>query len=145
MHTKLDTRDSVQVNARHNVQHIFYWRAKNGDMEKGWYDRLVEAIKGDGRSERAISLEAKCGPNYVQQMISGGKRPTVDKLMALLDVLGEAKAFEILTGQKLVDEDLEFIRLSAGLDPAQKRAALAFFQTLLERQGTPTPPGGSQE
>ncbi|CUX19954.1 MULTISPECIES: hypothetical protein [Agrobacterium tumefaciens complex] len=145
MHTNLDTRNSVQVNARHNVHHFFYRRAMNAGMEKGWYDRLVEAIKADGRSERAISLEAKCGPNYVQQMISDGKRPTVDKLMSLLDVLGEAKAFEILTGQKLADEDLEFIRLSAGLDPAQKRAALAFFQTLLERQDTPTPFGGSQE
>lgn len=114
-------------------------------MENGWFDRLTDAIKADGRSIRAISLEAKCGPNYIQQMLKDGKKPTVDKLMAILRVLGDAKTFEILTGQKITKEDMEFIRLSAGLDEDAKRAALSFFQLLLTKQGTPTLPDGSPE
>ncbi|MGV1752822.1 hypothetical protein [Agrobacterium sp. CG674] len=145
MHNDVDTRYSVQVNARYNVQHKIYRRASKCVMKQGWYERLIEAIKSDGRSVRAISLEAKCGPNYVQQMMTDGKRPTVDKLMAILEVLGEARTFEVLTGEKIDDEDIEFIRLSSGLDSSQKKAALDFFRSLLTKQGDPAPEDGSRD
>ena len=114
-------------------------------MADDWYSRLVSAIRADGRDMRALSLAAKCGPNYIQQMIKDGKRPTVDKLMSILDVLGEAKTFEILTGAQLTAEDLEFVRLTSSLDGDAKRAALSFFQALQAKQDSSGPQSGSQD
>jgi hypothetical protein len=113
-------------------------------MNADWFDRLEAAIKADGRDMKTISLAAKCGPNYVQQMLKERKRPGVDKFISIISVLGSAKAFEILTGQRLNDEDLEFIRLASLLEPEAKKAAVSFFQSLQAKQDTQEPNVGSQ-
>lgn len=83
-------------------------------MDDKWFDRFLELIEADGRGMKAISLAAKCGENYVQQMVKNGKRPTVDKFMAILDVLGSASAVYVLTGFKLSQADMTIIdRLSS--------------------------------
>ena len=129
-------RNSVQFNTRHNVHSFMHERDINSAMADGWFERLVAALEADGRGMRALSLAAKCGPNYIQQMISNGKRPTVDKLLAILDVLGEERALEILIGTRLSKTDIDFIQFFSKLDPSAKDVALSFFRTLLERQQT---------
>ncbi len=90
-------------------------------MDDKWFDRFVDLIETDGRGMKAISLAAKCGENYVQQMVKNGKRPTVDKFMAILDVLGSASAVYVLTGFKLSSADLEIIkRLSSASEERRK-------------------------
>lgn len=128
------TRNSVHCNARYNVHSFLHEHDIHISMADGWFERLVAALEADGRGMRALSLAAKCGPNYIQQMISNGKRPTVDKLLSILEVLGEGKALEILIGARLSKTDVDFIQLFSALDPSAKDAALSFFRTLLERQ-----------
>lgn len=93
-------------------------------MDENWFERLVELIEADGRGMKAISLAAKCGENYVQQMVRGGKRPTVDKFMAILGVLGSASAVYVLTGFKLSSADIEIIKVLSS-ENEEKRKALS--------------------
>nr|RDS93963.1 transcriptional regulator [Cereibacter sphaeroides f. sp. denitrificans] len=99
-------------------------------MESGWLKRLFEAIEADGRSLREISLKAKCGPNYLQQVTKDGKEPGGDRLARILDVLGRDAAFYVWTGTKLTEEDLEFLRILAGFDPEMKSEAKRFLRLL---------------
>lgn len=126
-------RHSVLVNTRYNVRQNTRKRGNQPDMKKDWFDRLVDAIKGDGRDLKAISLAARCGPNYVQQMIKNGKRPGVDRFLAILEALGSASAFHVLTGYEFTAEDEEFFRAVANLDPDLKKDAYGF---LLKLQAT---------
>ncbi|WP_336294265.1 helix-turn-helix domain-containing protein [Bartonella sp. CB169] len=84
--------------------------------EKDWFQRLIELIKSDGRTMIEISKAAGCGQNYVQQMINGGKRPSVDKLMAILNTLGKTSAIYVITGFSISDEDLKLISLVSSGD-----------------------------
>lgn len=93
-------------------------------MDNKWFERFVELIEADGRGMKAISLAAKCGENYVQQMVKNGKRPTVDKFMAILEVLGSASAVYVLTGFKLSGADLEIMRHLSSAS-AERRKALS--------------------
>lgn len=107
-------------------------------MVEGWYQRFVNAIEQDGRDLKAISLAARCGENYVQQMLRDGKRPSVDKFMSILGVLGSASAFYVLMGIEMTDEDEAFFRAALSLDPALKAEAYRFFRTLQETTSKPS-------
>lgn len=96
--------------------------------EKDWFQRLIELIKSDGRTMIEISKAAGCGQNYVQQMINGGKRPSVDKLMAILNTLGNASAIYVITGFNISDEDLKLIALISSGDK-KKIEALSILLT----------------
>lgn len=139
----LVARFCVSFKTRNNVRRYPAWRVNGYIMNEDWFDRLEAAIKADGRDMKTISLAAKCGPNYVQQMLKERKRPGVDKFISIISVLGSAKAFEILTGQRLNADDLEFIRMASLLDPEAKKAAVSFFQSLKMKQDTEEPSVGS--
>jgi len=62
-------------------------------MTTGWRERLLEAIDADERSDRAISLAAGLGPNFIGQMrgskTAAPKNPSIDhvrKIVAALNV-----------------------------------------------------------
>ena len=80
-------------------------------MKENWLERLREVIDADQRSLRQISMDAGLGPNYVQQMLHNGKAPTIDKLQAILDTLGTARTFYIITGVHVSQRDVEFLQL----------------------------------
>lgn len=99
-------------------------------MKSDWFNRLIEAIEADGRAKREISLAARCGENYVQQMIKDGKEPGADRLARLLDALGGPSALYILTGVRASDADLEMLRIINRLPVPAKEQAIRFFETL---------------
>ena len=103
-------------------------------MKAGWFQRLIKAIEEDGRSYREISMAAKCGQNYVQQMIHNGKEPGADRLARLLDALGGPSALYVLTGITASRDDLEMLRLIQTLPPAAKERAIGFFLALQGRE-----------
>lgn len=76
---------------------------------------------------KEISKAADCGPNYVQQMLKNGKRPTLDRFIRILQVLGLGPAMYILTGHERTSEDEEFMLAVAGRDPKLKAEARRFF------------------
>lgn len=62
-------------------------------MNEDWRTRLLKAIDEDGRSDRAISLAANLGPNFVSQMrgtkSAAPKKPNIEYVQRLADVLGK--------------------------------------------------------
>lgn len=114
-------------------------------MSETWFDRLERAVKNDGRSLRAISLAAKCGPNFLQQMLRDRKEPGVDRLLSILNALGTASTLYVLTGQVFNDDDEEFLRLVLAIDPALRSEALSFFRALQAHEGTPRPLGADAD
>lgn len=62
-------------------------------MNDGWKQRLLKAIDEDGRSDRAISLAAGLGPNFISQMrgtkAAGPKKPNIEYVRKLADALGK--------------------------------------------------------
>ena len=98
-------------------------------MQNGWRSRLIEAINADGRDYKAISLEAQCGENYVQQFIKEGKGMGVDRFVRLLRALGRVPSLYIILGTDLTAEDEELMALVSNLSPEQKQAAIQFFRS----------------
>lgn len=107
-------------------------RVTHFGMDSGWYERFLRAIEEDDRDMKAISRAAGLGPNYVQQMVKDGKRPGVDRFMAILNTLGSASALYVLTGINMSEEDEEFFRVVGSLDPELKAEAHRFFRKLKE-------------
>jgi hypothetical protein len=52
-----------------------------------WVNRLLLAAEKDGRSDRAISLAAGLGPNFLNELRNLNKAPTVPKVVALANEL----------------------------------------------------------
>lgn len=91
-------------------------------MSEGWKTRLEEAVRDDGRSLRAISIAAKCGPNYLLEVLTKDKVPSIDKIIRLASELRVSAAY-IVTGAKVSAEDEEMLVLLADM-PEDQRATM---------------------
>lgn len=116
-------------------------------MKDGWRERLLAAIDADGRSDRAISLAAGLGPNFVSQMrgtkSSAPKKPNIEYVRKLALVLG--KELSSIVGP--TDEDAERQLRSALLAYGVHRdyldqALRAIIGFLEDDDGGETPPPG---
>lgn len=63
------------------------------DSRQIWRDRLHERLTATGRSMRDVSLKAGLGPNFVHEVISKGKEPGIQNLIALADELGVSMSY----------------------------------------------------
>jgi len=99
-------------------------------MNDGWFQRLVELIDADGRSYRELSRDAKCGPNFVQQMIKDGKDPRASQLNRLFEALGPGADVYVMSGLRLSPEGLEFLRVVSALDDGARRDAFAVLKRM---------------
>lgn len=99
-------------------------------MDDRWFDRLLAAVKRDGRDMKAISLAAKLGENYVQQMVKEGKKPKINTLVRLLQALGRADTLYIITGAEFSAADRRLLDVAAQLDEEGKQALIAAFAAL---------------
>ncbi len=76
-------------------------------MKDGWKERLLKAIDADGRSDRAISLAAGLGPNFISQMRgtkgAGPKKPNIEYVRKIASALG--KELSSIIGQTEEDAD----------------------------------------
>lgn len=87
-------------------------------METGWLERFKEALetlKSRGVSMSALSLKAGRGRNFVQQMLTTGRDPGIEKLSSVLEHMPEADAIYVVTGIRITDRDLKFLRAMEGL------------------------------
>lgn len=123
-------RYSVQVNARYNVSAISLPACENLAMKDGWFTRLIEVIKADGRSLSQLSVAARCGRNYVQQMIKDEKEPGADKLARLLDQLGKENGLYVYTGLRVTESDLEMLEIVSSLSPGARQAGKKMFEEM---------------
>jgi transcriptional regulator with XRE-family HTH domain len=74
---------------------LYEGRAKISDLEdiaamadEAWRKRLEDALKNSNRSKREISLKAGKGAGYVHSILSEGKDPTIESLIAVCQELG---------------------------------------------------------
>ena len=103
-------------------------------MANGWKHRLLKAVDADSRSDRAISMAAKLGPNFVNELRNTDKEPGADKLMRLIAELG-VSASEILLDVEITPEDEEYLRLLKSLPESER----ALYMALLKARQTPQP------
>lgn len=102
-------------------------------MNDGWRNRLIAAIKADGRSLRSISLSAKLGPNFVGQFVKSTKVPGVDQFLKLTTVLGVSPT-KILTGVEMTPDDEELLQVAMHLSDHGRAHLLSLFQELRARE-----------
>jgi len=114
-------------------------------MTETWLDRLHEALKSDNRSLRAISIEAKCGPNFLQQLLKDGKEPGADRLARILDVLGRETSLYVLTGIHMTEEDREFLEIITRLKGEVKADGMRFLRSIQAGAGDRGPTDDEQD
>lgn len=105
-------------------------------MAETWFDRLDAAVKQDGRSLRALSIAAGCGPNFLQQMLRDRKEPGVDRFLSILNQLGTGATLYVLTGQEFGKDDEDALKLFLDLDADLRQRAAAILDALKAREAT---------
>lgn len=89
-------------------------------MKDDWKERLFAAIDGDQRSDRAISLAAGLGPNFISQMrgtkSAAPKKPNIEYVRKLAKALG--KDLSTILGDRHVETEtaLRSALLAYGVD-----------------------------
>lgn len=113
-----------------------------------WRSRLLEAVDKDDRSDRAISLSAKLGPNFVNELRNGEKEPGVNKVIKLAELLGLSLAF-VFSGADVSAQEEADLRLFLSLSSASRQAMLHFARQIKEAEhgdvAAPGPPGSVQQ
>ena len=97
-----------------------------GMENTSWRGRLAEAIAASGMSKRAVSLAANAGAGYVHSILSEGKDPTIEKLMAVCEVVHASPTF-ILYGVDVRPEDAELLSAMRE-DPGTRDAGLQLLR-----------------
>lgn len=103
-------------------------------MDDLWFDRLLDAVRRDGRDMKAISLSAGLGENYVQQMVKDRKKPKINTLVRLLKALGRADTLYIITGTQFSEADRQLLEVASALDDDGKQALIGAFAVLAATQ-----------
>jgi len=112
-------------------------------MEK-WRERLIEAIQNDGRSLRAISLDAGLGPNYVNQLIAPNSRgPTAEKLIKLLNTLRVSPTY-IITGSPMTADFEELLRLASQMKPETRQKLIDYLRSEADTEPALRPPSADE-
>ena len=134
-----DTRFSVRRNTRNNVLSARGCVCYNVAMNEEWFQRVKEMIEADPRSYRKLSEDAGCGQNFVQQFVNGGKDPRSSQFSKLLTALGPGAAVYVISGLKMSQQDLEFLRVVSSLPPDAQSEALAVLRRMAGTQSQQEP------
>lgn len=94
-----------------------------------WRTRLLEAVDKDGRSDRAISLAAKVGPNFVNELRNTPKEPSVQKVALVAGELGLSLSY-LFSGIQLSAEDEEAVQVFLSLSPESRQNLLGIARQL---------------
>ena len=70
------------------------------DHTPTWRDRLQERITAHGRSMRSVSLKAGLSANFLHEILTKGRDPSLRNLMAVASELGTSVAFLIEGARK---------------------------------------------
>lgn len=105
-------------------------------MKDGWRERLLAAIDDDGRSDRAISLAAGLGPNFVSQMRgtqgAAPKKPNIEYVRKLAATLGKELSSIVGPSDENADARLRSALLAYGVDRESLNAAMRAIKGFVE-------------
>lgn len=96
-------------------------------MMEDWKERLLSAVDADPRSDRAISLAAGLGPNFVNQLRKSETEPGVKKVLKLADEL-HVSLTALFYGHDTTPEDEEFLSLLKSASGAERDGLLALLR-----------------
>ena len=108
---------------------------------EGWFDRLKEEVEsatdadGKPRSLRDLSREMEAGVNYVQQMLRDRKDPGAERLVKLLNVLGQESAIYVITGRRTGVEFQEFHAIVSQIPERLRPGALDILRSIRKTSG----------
>lgn len=102
-----------------------------GMDESGWKKRLHEALANDGRSYREISRAAGLSYNYVSQVFTDRKSPSIDNFIAICRTLG-VSPIHIITGAEVTPETEALLEAWAQVPSYRRKALLSLIS---ERPG----------
>jgi len=79
-------------------------------MDSAWKTRLLKAVDDDGRSDRAVSVAAGLGVNFVNELRNTEKEPSIQKVLKLAAELN-LSLIHLFLGREITkdDEDLLFV------------------------------------
>ena len=103
----IEDKSSVLYEGRAEISHLEDIVRMQGTE---WRARLEDAIEKSGRSKREISLAAGKGPGYVFSILSEGKDPTIDNLIAICGAINVSLT-QILYGVQMSPETQEILSL----------------------------------
>lgn len=92
-----------------------------------WRERLTAALEQSGKSKRSVSLGAGLGPGYVHSILSEGKDPTIDNLIAVCAELGVSVS-SILYGVQMSPETEAILRELEASSQARREGLLQFLR-----------------
>ena len=98
-------------------------------MTDAWRERLAEAIRQSGKSERAISLAINRAAGYVHGILKENKEPGIDSFSALADELGVSLAW-LLYGAEMSGNSEKLLRLFADLSDEQQADFLRMAESV---------------
>lgn len=94
-----------------------------------WRSRLLEAVDATEQSDRSISLRARLGPNFVNELRNTSKVPAIDKVLKLGAALGLSGAY-VVSGIELSQSDEELLQAFLSLDAENRRFLLDLARKL---------------
>ena len=100
-------------------------------MQENWKTRLLQAVDNDGRSDRAISLAANLGVNFVNELRNTSKEPSIEKVLRLAAELQLSVSYLFL-GRDLSKDDEDLLLVLQSL-PADAKAGLLGKQAIKSR------------
>ena len=96
-------------------------------MEENWKTRILQAVDNDGRSDRAISLAADLGVNFVNELRNTPKDPSIEKVLKLAAELQLSMAYLFL-GRDLSKDDEDLFSVLQALPADAKVGLLAVLR-----------------
>jgi len=102
--------------------------------DEAWRERLRAGLAASGKSMRAVSLATGNGQGYVSSILTEGKDPTIENLMAVCDAIPVSLAY-VLYGFDITPEDADL--LAAMKESPETRDAVL---TLLRSRAKPMQP-----
>lgn len=97
-------------------------------MMPGWRERLIAAVDADPRADRAISLAAGLGPNFVNELRNTSKEPGVKHVLKLAAELNVSLA-HLFYGDDTTAEDEEFLRLLRASSASEREHLLGLLRS----------------
>lgn len=79
-----------------------------GMSDEAWRERLRAGLAASGKSMRSVSLATGNGPGYVSSILTEGKDPTIENLIAVCDAIPISLAF-VLYGFDITPEDADLL------------------------------------
>lgn len=92
-------------------------------MNESWRTRLLAAVDADPRSDRKVSIAAGCGVNFVNELRTTSKEPSIEKVLRLAETVGVSLSYVFL-GREATAEEERFLGLYAAAPPYKRRAVV---------------------